>query len=143
MLAIGDSDTMLEAAEFLEQLNESAAQLFAARTGLPVSQVHEMLREETLLSPDQAMELGFADKLLDRDADPVPKISEPTAPRSKRAFEDELRARLGFSKRAAARLAAGGWPAYGDEPQIDFERVLAVMVRNFTDLKKALRQGGR
>ncbi|MGE5502257.1 MAG: head maturation protease, ClpP-related [Ignavibacteriales bacterium] len=110
MLMVGNADDMAAAEKLLRQLNVATAETIAERTKLPVGTVSEMLAEETWLSADQALALGFADDLLERDAEPAPATVENSAPKSKRDFEAQLR-RMGFAKTAAERAAAAGWGA--------------------------------
>jgi ATP-dependent protease ClpP protease subunit len=44
----------------LDKIAESIAAIYAARTGLPVSDILTMMDAETWFNPDEAVELGFA-----------------------------------------------------------------------------------
>lgn len=70
-LTMGTSDDMLDAAETLQQLDGAMAETYAARTGLERGRLLEMMKAETFLGGEDAIEKGFADALLDREAVPV------------------------------------------------------------------------
>lgn len=118
ILALGNAEGLREAADLLEQIDGDLARTYAERTGQDVEAVMAMMREETWLSADQAVEHGFADRLLDREADPepVPANRATPTPQSKRDLERCLR-ELGFSKAAATAVAAGGYSALTTTPQ--------------------------
>lgn len=123
LLAIGNRSTMAEATAFLDTIDASIADTYAERTGQPRADVVALMEAETFLPSDQALKLGFADQLLDRDADPPPRTTARAAI-DIRNFEASLRD-LGFSKVAAARIAAGGWPALGGSPGAAEDAALA------------------
>jgi ATP-dependent Clp protease, protease subunit len=136
-IALGDAETMAQAADFLTQIDAAMAATYAQRAGLPVAQVEAMMSAETYMPSAQAIDLGFADALLDRDA--APKMqSQRAGAQSKRDLEAQLRDRLGFSRSAAARGAAAAWAAISqEEPELDLDRV-AAHVTAFTEKLRQL-----
>lgn len=137
MIAMGPAEAMAQAERVLRQLTLSAADTYAARTGQPVDHVLAMMAEETFMRSDLALDLGFADALLERDAEPRLSAADSAAPQSKADLENELR-RLGFAKAAAARLAAGGWPALRREPEadgLDLQQLAACLSRQTREIK--------
>ncbi|MBI2715700.1 MAG: Clp protease ClpP [Rhizobiales bacterium] len=138
-IAMGDAALMIDAADFLEKLDAAMAKTYAARTGLPLDQITAMMAAETYLPSDEALNLGFADALLAQDAAPQPRRLESAAAHSKIEFETQLRG-MGFARAAAARLAAGGWPALAGAAgeATDLDQIIARLAAN-TDEIKALR----
>ncbi|AZU04103.1 ClpP protease [Glycocaulis alkaliphilus] len=118
IIALGNADGLREAADLLEQIDGDLARTYAERSGQGVDPVMAMMKAETWMSADQAVELGFADRLLDREADPepVPANRATCTPQSKRDLERSLR-ELGFAKAAATAIAAGGYAALSGTPQ--------------------------
>ena len=137
-LAIGDSETMAGVAEVLALTDRGMAAVYSERTGLQADQIRAMMTAETFLPADEAIDLGFADALLARDAAPGLKMAAADAPQSKRDLETQLRT-LGFAKSAAARVAAGGWPALASltgDVDVDVDRVAARIEANIREFKK-------
>ncbi|BCG85331.1 ATP-dependent Clp protease proteolytic subunit [Mesorhizobium sp. 113-3-9] len=60
-LTFGPSSLHYRAAEMLDQLGDQVAGIYAARTGLPKSQILSMMSDESWMTGDDAVELGFAD----------------------------------------------------------------------------------
>ncbi len=66
-VAIGNAPVMADMAEFLEKLDGQIALTFAARTGLPESDVMDMLTGDvdgTILTAQEAMDEGFVDEVI-------------------------------------------------------------------------------
>lgn len=125
-IALGTSEDMAAAAEYLGNLDAALAQTYSVRSGMAADRVSALMSAETFMPSGQALALGFADKLLDRDADPKPKTARATAPQSKGDLEAALR-QVGFSKAIAARAAAGGFAAVtgNDVDGVEVDRVAA------------------
>lgn len=134
--AVGDGDTMRSMAAALDKVDGVLAGVYEAKTGLPRDQVAAMMASETFMASDEALALGFADSLLERDASPPPRVSASAAPRSKRDWEEHFR-QLGLGRSEAARSAAAVWRtdgAHDTDPEIDFDQVAAAVTRNFAAL---------
>lgn len=61
--AYGNIKDLEKAIEILESLEETILPIYEGRTGLSKEEIFKLLDEETWMSPDKAVELGFADKL--------------------------------------------------------------------------------
>lgn len=61
-LAAGNSDDISEAVEMLKKTTESMIPIYANRTGLSEERIRELLKAETWMSAEDAVELGFADE---------------------------------------------------------------------------------
>jgi hypothetical protein len=64
-MAAGDRHAFRGVADWLEQFDEAAVGVYAARTGLPDAKLASMLDKETWISGATSVDQGFADELLD------------------------------------------------------------------------------
>jgi ATP-dependent Clp protease protease subunit len=115
-MVIGNATDMLHVADILAKIDLDLAGVYAVRSGLPLSQVVSMMEQETFLNSSDALALGLADGLLDRDAEPAPVALSELRPANRGDLERRLHA-VGFPRVAAERIAAHGWPGLaGDLP---------------------------
>ena len=137
MVAVGNADLFKEAAEFLDKLDGAIAGTYAARSGQALAKIQDLMSDETFMSADEAIDLGFADGLLAADADPAPVALADANPQTRRDLEARLR-QIGFSKSAAAKVVAGGWPALEgqSQPSPHVEAFIAKINSATSDLKK-------
>lgn len=63
--AAGNSDDMAQVVEMLEKTGESMIPIYSARTGLSEERVEELLKAETWMTAEDAVELGFADEAIE------------------------------------------------------------------------------
>lgn len=61
-IAAGNSDDMAQVVEMLQKTGESMIPIYAARTGLSEERIEELLKAETWMTAEDAVELGFADE---------------------------------------------------------------------------------
>jgi len=118
-ITIGNEEDHAESMKFLQRLDRTAAKTYAARSGKPESQISGLMRAETFLTAQEAIDLGLADVMLARDADPkrsATKAATPIQIANKRELSEFLH-RAGLSKVAAQRVASGGFSALN--PKID------------------------
>lgn len=126
-VSIGDADTMRTMAEALDKIDGGMADLYATRTGIPREQIVAMMADETWMTAEEAIDLGFVDGRLDRDAAPAPKAS--AAPASKRELEEQFR-RAGFSRAEASRMTGAAWAARNrgaEDPDVDLSQIAALL----------------
>lgn len=62
-LTWGDSDTHEHAANFLENVADDLCDIYVKRTGKDKVEVRNMMKKETWLTAQQALEMGFVDRL--------------------------------------------------------------------------------
>lgn len=103
-LVIGNQDDMREFADVLDMLDTSVAGLYASRTGLSQAEVLRMMKKETWMSAELAVEKGFADVA---QAEKKAKSSLVTTP--------TMRAALGDS-RCVVRLSVTTPPGASGNP---------------------------
>ncbi|MCE4223410.1 Clp protease ClpP [Methylobacterium sp. C25] len=87
VFAGGNRHDFLEAAAFLEPFDRAMADVYAARTGLDAKAIVKMMDDETYMSGSQAIEKGFADKMMSAD-----KTKVDDAARAKARDVNDLRA---------------------------------------------------
>ncbi|MDW8759467.1 Clp protease ClpP [Streptococcus suis] len=66
-LAYGDNRAMLHEAGVLEGFNQSIANSYVAKTGMEMSELLDLMAKETWFTAQQAVEHGFADKVMFED----------------------------------------------------------------------------
>lgn len=73
MITIGTAQDHRQSATALEAMAGTYAAAYAARSGQSVETVRQMMRDETWMTADEAVALGFGDEVLEpaRDAEPV------------------------------------------------------------------------
>lgn len=64
-MAVGDSQELRKVADTLDKIGESIMDVYATRTGLTTEQLKTMLNEETWMTAEEAVELGFADEAVE------------------------------------------------------------------------------
>jgi ATP-dependent Clp protease protease subunit len=130
--AMGDAGVMRQMADALDKVDATLTGIYAARTGLPAEQIVSMMADETFLTSDEAVGLGFADTLLDRDALSAPRMAASAVPQSKRELEEQFR-RLGFSRSVSARMTGAAWAARQNEAEnheLDLEAIANAITQN-------------
>ena len=67
ILAAGNRSDLREFADYLEPFDASMADVYSARSGIPVAQVAAMMDAETWIGGSEAVDKGFAESLLASD----------------------------------------------------------------------------
>ncbi len=70
-VAFGNSDDLMETAALLEKVDASLVESYARETGQSAEEVQRMMADETWLSAQESVDLGFADRI----AEAAPKAS--------------------------------------------------------------------
>jgi ATP-dependent protease ClpP protease subunit len=70
-----NSTKLRKLADDLDVINESQAEIYAAKTGKDHDELRAMMQKETLMTGRKAYELGFADELIEDAADPDIEVS--------------------------------------------------------------------
>ena len=76
-IAAGDHNEMEKAISMLDEVKESIINAYEIKTGLDRKSLSKMMEEETWLNAEKAVELGFADGILEREPWPVTDRSAP------------------------------------------------------------------
>jgi len=88
-VAIGDSEEMQKAINMLSEVKESIINAYEIKTGLSRAKLSKLMDAETWLSANKAMELGFADSLLE-DEKKRSTLDDVTYAFSRRAVTNSL-----------------------------------------------------
>lgn len=60
---MGDHENMADMSQLLLQMTNDLADIYVARTGLDKQEILDMMKAETWLTPQEALEMGFVDEL--------------------------------------------------------------------------------
>jgi HK97 family phage major capsid protein len=78
-IAAGEASEMHHTAEVLEKVSRQMAELYARRSGKPLAEVVAMMDAETWLTPEEAVEHGFADSVIGFDRNEEDPAAEMVA----------------------------------------------------------------
>lgn len=107
VIAAGDKNGLRDVADWLEPFDETAVDIYAARTGLDPADIARMLDRETWIGGSDAVDQGFADSLLPVDEiDNRAKNSAEARPVVAAHKVDSLLARAGVSRSERRELLA-------------------------------------
>lgn len=81
--AAGDKTFHRQIADELERTDGAMTRIYAARTGIPEAEIAVLMDAETLLTAQEALDLGFCDEIVPLDGKPMARII--AAPRVKYA----------------------------------------------------------
>lgn len=114
-MVVGNQDDMRAAAETFAEFDAAMADIYAARSGKPVTEVAAMMSAETFMRAEKAIEMGFADSTFEApDYDET--ANKGSDAKKARAKLDATLARTGMprvERRALLREAAGTPSAAG------------------------------
>lgn len=101
-IAMGNSDDMLDTAEFLDKLDQSIAKIMARRTGKSPEEMMTMLKGKVdgqFLTAEEALEAGLIDEIIKDEDDVEDDDTEP-----QEAAESRLKARENLLRIAQSKL---------------------------------------
>ena len=64
-MGVGNADELEKVAKTLNSIEESLIPIYTSRTGLSDERIKEMLADETWMTPQEAVDLGFADEYIE------------------------------------------------------------------------------
>ena len=73
-MTMGNAADMQRSANELDKTSDQIAEMYASRTGMTAAECRDMMKENTLMTGEEAMEYGFIDKLTDDE--PVGNFTE-------------------------------------------------------------------
>jgi ATP-dependent Clp protease protease subunit len=74
-LAVGSAQDMLDYAALLEKIDGSIRQDYSAKTGKTEEDIKSMMDAETWLTAEEAVGLGFADRVFENENDPSSQVA--------------------------------------------------------------------
>lgn len=134
----GNADDMEGAIPVLRKLDAAMVDVYAARTGKGGDELLAMMRAETYIGGRDAVAAGFADTLMERDAE-MPVYASADMPTDKASLDKFLATKgVARSERRELYRAMGistpratepdpATPRAGDEPDAGFARLLQAM----------------
>ena len=94
-VAMGDHNDMQKAIEMLNEVKESIINAYEIKTGLSRAKLSHLMESETWMNANKAVELGFADGIISRDAFPEKEEDEDEEEKKKSTDNSVL-----FSRKA-------------------------------------------
>ena len=88
-IAMGDHAEMQKAIEMLDEVKESIINAYVLKTGLSRARLSHLMDAETWMNANTAIELGFADGFITRDAFPPEKEEEEGETEEENPDEEE------------------------------------------------------
>lgn len=76
-IAVGDHAEMEKTIEMLDAVKESIINAYEIKTGMSRAELSRMMDSETWMDATKAVELGFADAILERETPPVNDLKAP------------------------------------------------------------------
>ncbi len=133
----GNADDMEDALATLRKLDGAMADTYAARTGMDRDTLLAMMKAETYIGGQDAVDQGFADSVLEREAQ-MPVYAEASDFPTDQASLDRYLARSSMPRAARRDLyraikpgtpnaADPATPRAGDEPEPDFSALLTAL----------------
>lgn len=92
-MAFGDHNDMAKAIDLLNEVKESIINAYEIKTGLSRAKISRLMEDETWMNAKKALELGFIDRIMTREADTEPAAAAAFA-YSGHSAEDALRRKL-------------------------------------------------
>lgn len=102
-VAIGDTAEMQKAISMLDEVKESIINAYEIKSGLSRAKISRMMDAETWLNANKAVELGFADAILEDEKKKQPDDSEAPYAFSRRAVSNSLISKLTHNHPASVR----------------------------------------
>lgn len=105
-VAMGDSGEMEKAIEMLASVKDSIINAYEIKTGLSRARLSHLMDAETWMDANKAVELGFADEIMQRPSDAIPlqpdeKTNKSATPGEKEGDKQEKpNASMLFSRKA-------------------------------------------
>lgn len=97
-IVMGNKSDLREAADVLEQFDQSILAAYAAKVNIDENKISKMMNSETWIGADDAIEFGFADEVIEVKSDPDKQDEKKTKAQAKRTIEMAL-ARSGISRK--------------------------------------------
>lgn len=140
VMAMGNRHDLRDVADYLDPFDRAMVEVYAAQTGQSAEALTRMMDAETWIPGADAVDQGFADDFLPRDATRIEDRDAAGAMRAERQF-DLVAARAGLSRSAGKDLLAslkGGTPGAaptGGPEAADIEQGLNAILQDLKSLQ--------
>lgn len=143
VMAMGNRNELREVADWLEPFDHTLADIYAARTGLPIEDIKDQLDAETWIGGTEAVEMGWADDYLPSDMveadDPSNQLDSRLAAREM----DVVMAKAGVprsKRRSLMQALKSGTPSAADSGTPSAADHEAGMAEAYADFQKMVAQ---
>ena len=75
--AIGNAEDLQKGLDMLNATDRTIANVYATKTGKPPEEFLNLMAKETWLSPNDAVDLGLADEIMEFNAEPITNSAKP------------------------------------------------------------------
>lgn len=133
-MAFGDHTEMEKAIEMLEGVKDSIINAYTLKTGMSRAKLSRLMDAETWMDATKAVELGFADDIITRDAFPGKEEDEESEEKS--TEEDEKKKpsdSVLFSRRAVNNALFNKLEQHYKKPSADVTRQAEIPAPKVTD----------
>lgn len=83
---IGNSEDHARAAKNLDEISNDIAGIYASKTGKEISEMRDLMKKETWMGADEAVEMGFADEAVTFLSNTKPNIEKNQSPKNMGLF---------------------------------------------------------
>lgn len=124
-MAFGDHTEMTKAIEMLEGVKDSIINAYALKTGMSRAKLSRLMDAETWMDATKAVELGFADDIISRDAFPEKEEDEPKEgePQKQESTEEDEKKKSSnsvlFSRKAVNNALLNKLEEHYKKPSVD------------------------
>ncbi|MDD2267955.1 MAG: Clp protease ClpP [Eubacteriales bacterium] len=125
-VAIGDSDEMQKAIAMLSEVKESIINAYEIKTGMSRAKISHLMDAETWLNANKAIELGFADGILEDEKKRVQQ-EDVTYAFSRRAVTNSLLDKLRHKNKDASAVQGKGIPSIPGIPVEQLQKRLNLL----------------
>lgn len=138
-VAFGDHTEMEKAIEMLEGVKDSIINAYALKTGMSRAKLSRLMDAETWMDATKAVELGFADDIITRNAFPTKEEDEPKEGESEKqesTEEDEKKKSSNsvlFSRKAVNNALLNKLEEHYKKPSVDVTKQAEIPAVNKTD----------
>ena len=138
-VAFGDHTEMEKAIEMLEGVKDSIINAYALKTGMSRAKLSRLMDAETWMDATKAVELGFADDIITRNAFPTKEEDEPKEGESEKqesTEEDEKKKSSNsvlFSRKAVNNALLNKLEEHYKKPSVNVTKQAEIPAVNKTD----------
>ena len=136
-MAFGDHTEMEKAIEMLEGVKDSIINAYALKTGMSRAKLSRLMDAETWMDATKAVELGFADDIITRDAFPIEESEPEIRPDSKENEstdeEKQISDSMLFSRKAINNALINKLEEHYKKPSVDVALQAEIPAETQTD----------
>ena len=132
-VAFGDHTEMAKAIEMLEGVKDSIINAYALKTGMSRAKLSRLMDAETWMDATKAVELGFADDIITRDAFPEKEEDEESEEGTEEDEEKKSSDSVLFSRKAVNNALLNKLEEHYKKPSVDVTKQAEIPAVTKTD----------